>query len=388
MPRLSEALKALKASATVAFNTKAKELQRSGVDVVAMTAGEPDFQPPAHVVAAAHEAIDKGMTKYTPAEGTAELREAVAEKFARENGLSYAPNQISVSTGGKQVLYNGFMAVLNPGDEVIIPAPYWVSYPAQVQLAGGVPVPVMTRPEDGFIPSVAAIEAAISERTRVIVLNSPSNPTGAVYPPEVIRGVAELAEQHDLWVFSDDLYEHLVYDGEFVSAASYAQERTLIIHGASKAYALTGWRIGYGAGPDALIKTMNKLQGQVTSGTNAVAQHAAVAALNEVEKTQAFVEMTKKAYVARRDVLVDGLNRLGLKTPRPQGAFYVMSDLTPIHPDETKAATLLLEKAHVGVVPGTDFEAPGQARFSYATSMENIEKALERIEAFVGAKVC
>ncbi len=387
MPQISEALKALKASATVAFNTKATELKRSGVDVVAMTAGEPDFQPPEHVIAAAHEAIDKGMTKYTPAEGTAELREAVAEKFRRENGLTYAPNQISASTGGKQVLYNGFMAVLNPGDEVIIPAPYWVSYPAQVQLAGGVSVPVTTRPEDGFIPSVEDIEAAITARTRVIVINSPSNPTGAVYPPEVVRGISELAQRHDLWLFSDDLYEHLVYDGEFVSAATFAQDRTLIIHGASKAYALTGWRIGYGAGPQELIKAMNKLQGQVTSSANALAQHAVVAALNEVEKTRAFIEMTKEAYKARRDVLVGGLNRLGLKTPTPQGAFYVMSDLTPIHKDETEAATLLLEHAHVGVVPGTDFDAPGQARFSYATSMENIEKALERIEAFVGAKV-
>ena len=387
MPQLSEALKTLKASATVAFNTKAKEFQRSGVDVVAMTAGEPDFQPPEHVLAAAHEAIDRGMTKYTPAEGTAELREAVAEKFGRENGLSYAPNQVSVSTGGKQVLYNGFMAVLNPGDEVVVPAPYWVSYPAQVQLAGGVSVPVMTRPEDGFVPSLDAVKAAITDKTRVIMVNSPSNPTGAVYPPEVVRGIAELAQQHDLWIFSDDLYEHLVYEGEFVSAAIFAQDRTLIIHGASKAYALTGWRIGYGAGPEGLIKSMNKLQGQVTSSANAVAQHAVVAALNEVEKTAAFIEMTKKAYMARRDVLVDGLNRIGLKTPKPQGAFYVMSDLTPIHEDETEAAVMLLEQAHVGVVPGTDFDAPGQARFSYATSMENIEKALERIEAFVGAKV-
>ena len=387
MPQLSEALKTLKASATVAFNTKAKELQRSGVDVVAMTAGEPDFQPPEHVLAAAHEAIDQGMTKYTPAEGTAELREAVAEKFRRENGLSYAPNQISASTGGKQVLYNGFMAVLNPGDEVIIPAPYWVSYPAQVQLAGGVSVPVTTRPEDGFVPSLDAIKAAITDKTRVILVNSPSNPTGAVYPPEVVKGIAELAEEHDLWIFSDDLYEHLVYEGEFVSAATFAQDRTLIIHGASKAYALTGWRIGYGAGPAPLIKSMNKLQGQVTSSANAVAQHAVVAALNEVEKTREFIEMTKEAYMARRGVLVEGLNRIGLKTPKPQGAFYVMSDLTPIHEDEAEAAVMLLEKAHVGVVPGTDFDAPGQARFSYATSMENIEKALERIEAFVGAKV-
>ena len=385
MPQLSDTLRALKASATVAFNTKATELKRSGVDVVAMTAGEPDFQPPEHVIIAAHDAIDKGLSKYTPAEGSAELREAVAAKFERENGLAYQPTQISVSTGGKQVLYNGFMAVLNPGDEVIIPAPYWVSYPAQVQLAGGVSLPVMTRPEEGFIPSLEAIEAAITPKTRVIVLNSPSNPTGAVYPPEVIRGIAELAHKHDLWLFSDDLYEHLVYDGEFVSAANYAQDRTLIIHGASKAYALTGWRIGYGAGPTDLIKAMNKLQGQVTSNANAVAQHAVVAALSEVEKTRAFVEMTKRAYVARRDVLVEGLNRLGLKTPKPQGAFYVMSDLTKIHPDETEAAIMLLEQAHVGVVPGTDFDAPGHARFSYATSMENIEKALERIEAFVSA---
>ncbi len=387
MPELSETLKTLKAAATVAFNTKANELKRSGVDVVAMTAGEPDFQPPEHVLAAAHEAIDRGMTKYTPAEGTAELREAVAEKFRRENGLSYATNQISVSTGGKQVLYNGFMAVLNPGDEVIIPAPYWVSYPAQVQLAGGVPVPVMVRPEAGFVPSLDEIKAAITDRTRVILVNSPSNPTGAVYPPELVRGIAELAQQRDLWVFSDDLYEHLVYEGEFVSAAQFAQDRTLIIHGASKAYALTGWRIGYGAGPEPLIKAMNKLQGQVTSSANAVAQHAVVAALNEVEKTAAFVEMTKKAYVARRDVLVDGLNRIGLKAPKPQGAFYVMSDFTPIHRDETEAALLLLNEARVAVVPGTDFGAPGQARFSYATSMENIEKALERIEAFVGQTV-
>ncbi len=387
MTQLSEALKTLKASATVAFNTKATELKRSGVDVIAMTAGEPDFQPPEHVIAAAHEAIDRGMSKYTPAEGSAELREAVAAKFARENGLAYAPNQISVSTGGKQVLYNGFMAVLNPGDEVIVPAPSWVSYPAQVQLAGGVSVPVMTRPEDGFIPKLGDIAAAITPKTRVIVLNSPSNPTGAVYPPEIIRGIAELAERHDLWLFSDDLYEHLVYDGEFVSAANFAQDRTLIIHGASKAYALTGWRIGYGAGPEGIIGAMNKLQGQVTSNANAVAQYAVVAALNEVEKTASFVEMTKKAYIARRDVLVDGLNRMGLKTPRPQGAFYVMSDLTPIHPDETEAAIMLLEQAHVGVVPGTDFDAPGHARFSYATSMENIEKALARIEAFMGAKV-
>ena len=383
MPQLSTAIQALKASATVAFNTKAKDLARTGVDVVAMTAGEPDFQPPEHVLEAAHEAIDKGMTKYTPAEGTLELREAVAAKFARENGLAYSPAQISVSTGGKQVLYNAFMSVLNPGDEVVIPAPFWVSYPAQVQLAGGVTVPVMTRPEDGFVPSVEAVRAAVTDKTRIILINSPCNPTGAVYPPEVVQGIAELAAERDIWLFSDDLYEHLVYEGEFTAAAQYAQDKTLIIHGASKAYALTGWRIGYGAGPLDLIKAMNRLQGQVTSGTNAVAQHATVAALNEVEKTQAFVDMTKRAYVERRDVLVEGLNKLGLKTPKPKGAFYVMTDTTPIDEDEVRAATRLLEQAHVGVVPGTDFEAPGRVRMSYATSLENIHKALERIKTLL-----
>ncbi|MDZ7706180.1 MAG: pyridoxal phosphate-dependent aminotransferase [Trueperaceae bacterium] len=380
MPQLSESIQQLKASSTVAFNTKAKELKRQGVDVIAMTAGEPDFQPPEHVFAAARDAIEKGLTKYTPAEGTFELREAVCGKFKRENDLDYAPDQVIVSTGGKQVLYNAFMSILNPGDEVIMPAPYWVSYPAQVQLAGGVTVPVMTSPGNDFIPDPDEIRAAVTDKTRIIVLNSPSNPTGAVYPREVVEAIVDIAKEHNLWLFADDLYEHLVYEGEFVSTASLLPEQTLIIHGASKAYALTGWRIGYGAGPKDLIKAMTRLQGQVTSGANALAQHAVVAALNEVDKTRDFIDMTKRAYVERRDVLVEGLNRLGLATPKPKGAFYVMADLTKIHPDEGQAATILLEKAHVAVVPGTDFNAPGQARFSYATSLDNVKNALTRIE--------
>lgn len=383
MPQLSETIKALKASSTVAFDGKAKALARTGVDVVTMTAGEPDFQPPEHVLQAAREAISKGMTKYTPSEGTAFLREAVAAKFKRENGLDYSPEQISVSNGGKQVLYNGFMAVLNPGDEVIVPAPYWVSYPAQVQLAGGITVPVIAGAKEGFIPSLEAIKDALSPKTKVIVLNSPSNPTGAVYPRELVKGIVELAAQRDIWIFTDDLYEHLVYDGEFTAAAQFAQDKTLVIHGASKAYALTGWRIGYGAGPLELIKAMNRLQGQVTSGANAVAQYATAVALNEAEKTHTFIEMTKKAYRERRDVLVDGLNQMGLKTPRPQGAFYVMTDVSAIDKDEMVAATRLLEQAHVGVVPGTDFLAKGQVRMSYATSMASIHKALERIKTLV-----
>ncbi|HEX7041463.1 MAG TPA: pyridoxal phosphate-dependent aminotransferase [Trueperaceae bacterium] len=383
MPGLSQAILSLKGSSTVAFDGRAKELIRQGVDVVVMTAGEPDFQPPQHVLEAAHEAIRLGKTKYTPSEGTVELREAIAAKFQRENGLTYGVDQVMVSTGGKQVLYNGFLSVLDPGDEVVIMAPYWVSYPAQVRLAGGVPVVVRTRPEDGFVPDVDEVKAAFTPRTKAVVINSPSNPTGAVYPPEVVRAIAELAASRDVWVFADDLYEHLVYEGEFTPAARFAPDHTLVIHGASKGYALTGWRIGFAAGPRDLIKAMNRLQGQSTSGANAVAQHATVAALNEVEKTAEFQRMTRAAYVERRDVLVSGLNRLGLKTPLPQGAFYAMADVTPLDPDEGEAAARLLEEARVAVVPGTDFAAPGQVRFSYATSLDKVEEALRRIEALV-----
>jgi aspartate aminotransferase len=384
MPALSQKLQALKGSSTLAFDARAKEMVRRGIDVVAMTAGEPDFQPPAHVLAAAHEAIDQGRTKYTANDGTVELRQAVAAKFQRENGLTYAPDQVLVSNGGKQVLYNGFMAVLEPGDEVIIIAPYWVSYPAQVQLAGGVPVVVHTTPESGFQPTVEQVAAAITPRSKVLVLNSPSNPTGAVYPPALVQALVELAVRRDMWVFADDLYEHLVYDGVFTPAARFAQDRTLIIHGASKGYALTGWRIGFGAGPKPLVQAMSRLQGQVTSGANSMAQHAVVAALDQVDETAEFQRLTRAAYKERRDVLVAGLNRLGLATPMPQGAFYVMADTTSIDADENVAAVRLLEEAHVGVVPGTDFEAPGQVRMSYATSLERIDKALRRIEALVG----
>ncbi len=384
MPGLSQRIKHLKASSTIAFNTRAAELRRKGVDVIAMTAGEPDFQPPEHVFDAARDAIERGLTKYTPSEGTLELRQAVCDKFARENGLSFQPDQVIVSTGGKQVLYNAFQAVLEPGDEVVLMAPTWVSYPPQIELAGGIPVPVRTRPEDGFLPDLEEVENAIGPRTRVLLVNSPSNPTGAVYPPELVQALVELAAKHDLWLFSDELYEHLIYEGTFTPAGRFAPERTLVVHGASKAFALTGWRIGYGAGPRELVKAMNRLQSQVTSGPNALAQHATVAALNEVEKTRAFVERTREAYRQRRDALVEGLNRLGLATPMPHGAFYVMADVSAIDPDEGEAALRLLEQARVAVVPGTDFLAPGQARFSYATSLDNVHEALRRIEAFLG----
>jgi aspartate aminotransferase len=381
---LSNRIQNVRASSTVAFNTKAAEMKRQGVDVIAMTAGEPDFQPPEHVFAAARDAIDKGLTKYTPAEGTFELREAICAKHQRENGWTAAPDQVIVSTGGKQVLYNAIQAMVDPGDEVVLIAPYWVSYPAQIEVAGGRVVAVEARAEDGFVPDPDEVAAAVGDRTVAIVLNSPSNPTGAVYPREVIERIVAVARERGLWLISDDLYEHLIYEGEFTAVQPLYPEGTLTVHGASKGYALTGWRIGWGVGPKPLVKAMTRLQGQVTSGANALAQHATVAALNEVEKTAAFQERTRQAYVERRAILVEGLNRLGLATPMPHGAFYAMSDLSPIEPDEGTAALRLLEEAHVGVVPGTDFLAPGFGRFSYATSTENVREALRRIETLLG----
>lgn len=381
---LSQRIRNVRASSTVAFAAKATEMRRQGVDVIAMTAGEPDFQPPEHVFAAAREAIEQGLTKYTPADGTFELREAIVAKHLRENGWRATPEQAIVSTGGKQVLYNAIQAMVDPGDEVILIAPYWVSYPAQVQVAGGAVVAVEARAEDGFVPDPDEIAAAVTPRTRVIVLNSPSNPTGAVYPREVVERIAQVARERGLWLISDDLYEHLIYEGEFTPVQPLYPEGTLTVHGASKGYALTGWRIGWGVGPTPLIKAMTRLQGQVTSGANALAQHATVAALNEVEATAAFQERTRAAYRERRGILHEGLNRLGLTAPMPHGAFYVMADLSPIDADEGAAALKLLEEAHVGVVPGTDFRAPGFGRFSYATSTENVREALRRIETLLG----
>ena len=383
MPKIASKIEKLQESSTLAFTAKARDLKAAGVDVIAMTAGEPDFQPPAHIMAAAREALDLGLTKYTATNGTPELRQAIADKHARENGLSFGLDQIVVANGGKQVLYEAFAAVLEPGDEVIIPEPFWVSYPAQVEMLDGRCVYLPSSADNGFIPDPDQLESLITDRTKVIVLNSPSNPTGAVYPPEVVRRFAEVAAKHNVWLFTDELYEHLVFEGEFTSPASLAPEHTLVIHGASKGYALTGWRLGWGAGPRELISQMAKVQGQITSGANSVAQHAMTVALNNVEATAAFQAMTRKAYTERRDVLVSGLNALGLHTPNPQGAFYVMTDVTPIAADDHTAAMRLLEEAHVGVVPGGGFNAPGRVRLSYATSLDKVKEAVERIGRLV-----
>src|SRR5947207_14398231 len=326
MPFLSAALDRVKPSATIAVTDKARALKAAGRNVIGLGAGEPDFDTPANIKLAAIRAIEAGKTKYTDVGGIPELKEAIVAKFQRENGLTYKPNQIIVGTGGKQVLYNALMATLNPGDEVIIPAPYWVSYPDMVLLAGGTPVEVMTTMANGYKMKPEALERAITPRTKWIIFNSPSNPTGAAYARADLKAVTDVLVRHpQVWVMADDMYEHLVYDDfEFFSPAQLEPrlyERTLSVNGVSKAYCMTGWRIGYGGGPEFLIKAMAMIQSQATSNPTAVAQWASVEALNG---PQDFIPKHNKIFKERRDLCVSMLNQAtGLKCPRPEGAFYV-----------------------------------------------------------------
>ncbi len=373
---LSEKVRSLKPSSTLAVTARAQELKNAGVDVVSMAAGEPDFDTPQHIKDAAIAALKAGKTKYTAVQGIIELRETISAKLERENGLRYSPDHITVSTGGKQSLFNAFMAFLDPGDEVIIPAPFWVSYPEMIAFAGGVPVFVDTLPENGYALDPEDISRAVTPRTKAIMLNSPANPTGVVYDEATVRRVVEIALEHGLLVVTDEMYEHIIYGDKHISAAGFDMDHVLTINGASKAYSMTGWRIGYAAGPAALIKAMNAIQGQSTSNPNTLAQWAAVAAIAD---SREYIAMARAKFQERRDRIVAGLNALGLKTPLPGGAFYVMADTTPIHKDEMEAARVILDQAQVAVVPGTDFRAPGRVRLSYATSMEQIEEALSRI---------
>lgn len=367
----------MKPSATVAVNARALELRRQGVDLVALTAGEPDFDTPEHVKEAARRALAQGKTKYAPPAGIPELREALAEKFRRENSLAIAPDQTIVTVGGKQALFNLFQTILDPGDEVIVLAPYWVSYPEMVRFAGGVPVEVETLPEEGFVPDPERVKRAITARTKALVVNSPNNPTGAVYPREVLEALARLALEHDFYLVSDEIYEHLIYEGEHFSPGQLAPEHTITVNGAAKAFAMTGWRIGYACGPKAVIKAMADVSSQSTTSPDTIAQWATLEALTNQEASRAFIEMAREAYRRRRDLLLKGLSEIGLKAVRPSGAFYVLLDTSPFAEDEVKAAERLLEGG-VAVVPGTDFAAFGHVRLSYATSEENLRKALER----------
>ena len=397
MPFLSSTLSRVKPSPTIAVTTRAQQLVAEGRDVIGLGAGEPDFDTPESIKEAAVRAIREGKTKYTAVDGIPELKRAIREKFARENGLSYEPGEISVGTGGKQVLYNALMATLDPGDEVVIPAPYWVSYPEMVLLAGGTPVFVQAGAGQGFKVSPEQLEAAITPRTKWVVLNSPSNPTGAGYRREEVQALCAVILRHPhVWVLSDDMYEHLVFDDFRFSTPAEVEPallgRTLTVNGVSKAYAMTGWRIGYAGGPAPLIKAMAVVQSQSTSNPCSVSQWAAVEALSG---PQDFLAPNRRLFQGRRDLVVGMLNEArGVRCPRPEGAFYVYPDISGciglrsaggrvIATDEDFAAALLDEEG-VAVVQGAAFGLSPAFRVSYATSEDRLREAGRRIQRFCG----
>ena len=395
MAFLADALSRVKPSATIAVSQKARELKAKGKDVIGLGAGEPDFDTPDNIKQAAIDAINRGETKYTPVSGIPELRQAIVAKFKRENGLDYKPEQTIVGTGGKQILFNAFMATLNPGDEVIIPAPYWVSYPEMVAINGGNPVFINTRIEDNFKLTAADLEKAITPKTKWLIFNSPSNPSGAAYTEAELKSLTDVLVRYPhVWILTDDMYEHLVY-GDFVFTTPAQVEpslydRTLTMNGVSKAYAMTGWRIGYAAGPLQLIKAMDMIQGQQTSGACSIAQWAAVEALNG---PQDFIPENKKIFQARRDLVVSMLNQAkGIQCPTPEGAFYVYPSCADLIGKKTEAGkvietdedfvTELLEAEGVAVVHGSAFGLGPNFRISYATSEKLLEEACTRIQRF------
>lgn len=395
---ISRVCGAISPSPTLAIDARAKEMRAEGRDVVSFCAGEPDFVTPAYIRNAAHEALDMGLTKYTPAAGTLELRRAICDKLLRDNGLSYTPAQVIVSNGAKFSIFASLRAILNPGDEVIIPTPCWVSYPEMVRIAEGVPVFVPGAPEKNFVTEARDIEPYVTERTKALILNSPNNPNGCIWNREQLEGIAKLAVERGFYVISDEIYEKLIYDGEeHVSIASLGEDifaQTITINGMSKAYAMTGWRIGYTAGPLHVIKAMNSLQSQVASGSNAIAQYASVRALTAPEGPGE-IERMRRAYDERRRHIVKRLNAIpGIRCMMPKGAFYAMMDVSGVLgmmcgdveiTDSMTFAAKLLEHADVAVVPGSAFCTEGFCRMSYATSMENIDKGVDRIERFVAS---
>jgi aspartate aminotransferase len=400
MALLSDTLARVKASPTIAVSQKAAELKAAGRDVISLGAGEPDFDTPANIREAAKRAIDAGHTRYTAVDGIPELKAAICSKFLRENGLTYTPAQITVGTGGKQILYNALMATLNPGDEVIIPAPYWVSYPDMVLLAGGTPVPVVAGIDTAFKLTPEALEAAITPKTKWFIFNSPSNPTGAGYTRAELRGLCDVLLRHPhVWIMSDDMYEHLVFDDfEFCTPAEVEPQlydRTLTCNGVSKSYAMTGWRIGYAGGPVPLIKAMGVIQSQSTSNPCSVSQYAALEALTG---PQDFLAPNRNLFQRRRDLVVSMLNAApGITCPVPEGAFYVYPDIsgcigratpggTVITNDEV-FATALLEETGVAVVFGAAFGVSPNFRISYATSDEVLRDACARIQRFCASLV-
>ncbi|GAQ95272.1 aspartate aminotransferase [Thermodesulfovibrio aggregans] len=383
---IAERAKKVKPSPTLAVDSKAKELKAKGFDVVNFGVGEPDFDTPEHIKEAAIKAIRDGFTKYTPVGGIDELKEAIIEKLERDNGLKYGKENILVSCGAKHSLYNIAQALFGPGDEVIIPSPYWVSYPDQVLINDAQPVIVETKEENDFMVEPDALKEKITPRTKAIIINSPSNPTGFIYTKKALEEIAEIALKNNIYIISDEIYEKLIYDGEkHISIASLSEEvkeRTIVVNGLSKSHAMTGWRIGYAAGPVEIIKTMTKIQSQSTSNPTSIAQKAAVAAL---KGPQDCVEKMRQEFEKRRDYLVKELNNIaGVSCRMPKGAFYVFPNVNKVLGKNGINSSMdlsiyLLEKAFVALVPGSAFGTEGYIRISYATSMENLAKGIERI---------
>ena len=390
MAQLSDRLQRLAPSATLAMSQKSSEMKAQGIDVINLSVGEPDFNTPDHIKAAAKKAIDDNYSRYSPVPGYPDLRKAIVDKLKNENGLEYGMNEILVSNGAKQSVCNTVMALVNDGDEVIIPAPYWVSYPQMVKLAGGVPVIVNAGFEQNFKMTPEQLEAAITPKTRLLILCSPSNPTGSVYSKAELEGLAEVIKKHeDMFVLADEIYEHIIYTGRHESIAQFdgMKERTIVVNGVSKAYAMTGWRIGFIAAPEWIVKGGNKLQGQYTSGPCSVSQKAAEAAYTS---SQACVEEMRQAFHRRRDLIVKLTSEIpGLEVNVPEGAFYVFpkcssffgkSDGETTISSSTDFALYLLEKGHVATVGGDAFGDPDCFRMSYATSEDNIVEAMKRIK--------
>jgi aspartate aminotransferase len=393
--RIARHIAGIGASATLAVTAKAKEMRAQGKDVISLSAGEPDFDVPGPVAEGAVKAVREGKNRYTPVPGIPELRAAVAEKLSRENGLDYRPEEVLVSVGAKQAIANAVAALTEEGDEVIVPKPYWVSYPAMIALAKGTPAWVDCRPEEGFALSPDRVRAACSDRTHLLILNSPNNPTGAVYDEKTLEAVASVAVEKDLFVISDEIYEKLVYGGgrhvSPVNVDPRMKERTLLVNGFSKVWAMPGWRLGYCAGPEPVIKALSKIQGHVTSNAPSLAQYAALAGL---ESGDIPVETMRAAFEERRDFVCGRLTGMeGIHAPVPDGAFYILADCRALLPsrlegseftDGTSLALGLLESGLVASVPGEAFGAPGHLRFSYAASRAELEKGMDRLEEFIG----
>ena len=391
---LSRKAKDISASVTLAITAKAKKLKSEGIDIVSFGAGEPDFDTPSNIINVAEEALKNGLTRYTPASGISELKQAICEKLKKDNGLDYEESQIVISNGAKHSLYNALFAICNDGDEVIVPRPYWVSYPELVKLVGATPVFVDTLEENDFKYKLSDLKSAITSKTKAIILNSPNNPTGAVYSEEEIRDIAKLVVEKDLFVISDEIYEKLVYnDTKHISIASISKEvkeRTIVINGVSKAYAMTGWRIGYAAANSEVSKVMSNFQSHATSNPNSIAQYASVEAISGPQED--VIKMNKE-FCKRRDFMVDKVNSIkGLSCKKPKGAFYVMVNISnfigkTLHGKEITCSVdfcdALLDFAKVAAIPGSGFGADNYIRLSYATSMELIEEGLNRIESFV-----